>query len=161
MGAPGPAGLERPLKIRGVGHGTQDAKWMAKLPIAVPDPSQDNFAVNHTLEAPVVEGPGGEGLPAPLELKSISARSGVIETVTGSQKLSFPGPGGYEIKWSPGTQHFELKSAPSGHMVIPLGDFSKVANPGGGVVPEPRIFHATLEVQPSGANCSSDPAPTS
>ena len=69
---------------------------MAKLPIAVPDPSEDNFAVNHTFEAPVVEGPGGEDLPALLGLKSISARSGVIETVTGSQKLSFPGPGGYK-----------------------------------------------------------------
>ena len=113
---------------------------MARMPIAVPDPSQDNHAVGHTFEAPVGEGPGGEDLPALLGLKSISSR--LIETATGSQRLSFAGPGGYEIDWRPGTLHFKLEQALSGHLMVPCDHFEDVRVNESGLPETTMALHA-------------------
>jgi hypothetical protein len=126
----------------GVGNGTQECKWEAQLPICVEAEGDGNQI--HRFDTPLVGGTG-EDLPSILGLKSIKGKQGVIQTADGKEMLSFPGPGGYEIKWSPGTQHFKLKSAPSGHLVMPLGDFSKVNPSRGGVADQPTIFHATAE----------------
>ena len=60
----------------------------------------------------------------------------------GKERLSFPGPGGYTITWSPGTRHFPLEPAPSGHLIMPCGEYTKVRKPPG--LPRPTTtFHAT------------------
>lgn len=72
----------------------------------------------------------------------------------GKERLSFLGPGGYSIIWSPGTQHVPLVSAPSGHLVIPLDEFSN------GVPEKPKVFHAVAEndVENEDANNEHEPA---
>ena len=142
--------MAHPLTIMGVGNGTQECKWEVQLPICVEAPGGNAI---HRFDTPVVGGTG-EDLPAILGLRSVSAKRGVIQTGKGDQMLSFPGPGGYEIKWSPGTQHFKLKSAPSGHLLVPLGKFSDVKPAErGGVAEAPTVFHATSqETDPSTAD---------
>ena len=65
----------------------------------------------------------GAEFPALLGLKSMQANNGVVETGVEHKRLSFPGRGGYEITWSPGTVHFDLESAPSGHLCIAVVNF--------------------------------------
>jgi hypothetical protein len=135
--------MNTPLTIAGVGNGTQECKWEIKIPICVKDPATGTESIHH-FETPTVEGPG-EDLPALLGLCSISAKGGVIETESGKQMLTFPGPGGYKIEWSPGTEHFPLTAAPSGHLVIPLSDFKSVPPAVGGIKKEGIAFHARAE----------------
>ena len=157
--APHQRRMSQPLSIMGVGNGTQECKWEAQLPICIEGGADDGNQI-HRFDTPLVEGTG-EDLPAILGLKSIKGKQGVIQTADGKEMLSFPGPGGYEIKWSPGTQHFRLKSAPSGHLVVPLGDFSQTNKSRGGVACQPTVFHATSDVtrMDTGARGSGEDAP--
>ena len=152
---PGQWKMKHPLSIQGVGDGAQTCTWETKLPIAVL--SGNNEAEVHYFETPIVEG-GGEDLPALLGLRSIRAKNGVIETQPGQERLSFPGQGGYTIQFSPGTKHIKLECAPSGHLVIPCCEWTKVQSKAG--VPIPRTtFHATPTQQDHSAS-SNEPAPT-
>ena len=63
-----------------------------------------------TLKPPTVEGTGSE-LPALLGLRSIRDKEGVLETAPGKERLTFPGPGGYTITWSPGTVVLQLENS--------------------------------------------------
>ena len=114
------------------------------------DRGGNNPAV-HVFESPVVGG-SGEDLPMILGLKFMRSKNAVLKMTPGRAMLTFLGPGGYEITWSPGTQHFPLRCAPSGHMVLPLGDFSKVEKKRGGLPPTRTIFHATGDGQSSSSN---------
>jgi len=134
--------MERPLSVQGVGNGFQHAVWQAMLPIACRNDDDGNSKL-HRFEVPTLEGSGGD-VPALLGLRSISAKQGVLETKTGSERLSFPGPGGYKIEWSPGTEHFALEKAPSGHLVIPCDGFADVQTSTGGLPPATVTMHANL-----------------
>jgi len=112
------------------------------LPIACRN-DDDGQSKLHRFEVPTLEGSGGD-VPALLGLRSISAKQGVLETKTGSERLSFPGPGGYKIEWSPGTEHFALEKAPSGHLVIPCDGFADVPTSTGGLPPATVTMHANL-----------------
>ena len=122
--------MAQPLNVQGVGNGHQTAKWATEMPIAVP--SADGTAQLHTFESPTVGGTG-ESLPALLGLKSISANKGVLETIPGAAMLTFPGPAGYTVTWRPGTRHFPLTAAPSGHLVIPCDHFEMIPPESGGL----------------------------
>ncbi|CAE8605145.1 unnamed protein product [Polarella glacialis] len=140
---PSQSPMTRPLQIQGVGNGVQSAKWQTELPIAVPN--TDGTATLHRFETPTVEG-SGEDLPALLGLRSIRSKQGVLETAEGKERLSFPGPGGYSIEWSPGTLHFDLEVAPSGHYVIPCDSFDLLPNTAaggsGGLPPASVVLHS-------------------
>jgi hypothetical protein len=150
--------MEIPLSIMGVGNGSQECKWETKLPICIEDESGTDAEL-HYFETPTVGGTG-EDLPALLGLRSMRSKNAVMEMSPGKEKLSFPGPGGYKIEWSPGTQHFPLTCAPSGHLVIPLGDFKKIKRAAGGVAVEQTTFHARAQDDVNRAvpsSSSSDP----
>ena len=132
--------LSQPLAVQGVGNGLQHAEWEISLPIAVP--SADGAADLYQYEAPVVGGEGA-GLPPLLGLRSMSEKDAVMETGRTHRRLTFPGPGGYQINWSPGTMHFPLESAPSGHYCIPCDAFSQIRRPTGGLAPTTMTLHAT------------------
>ena len=51
----------------------------------------------------------------------------------GSEYLTFPGPGGYQVEWSPGTRRYKLERATSGHLMLPCDSFNQVANNQGGL----------------------------
>ena len=116
--------LAKPLHVSGVGKGSQEATWEVILPIAVPH-LETGIATLHEYRAPVVGGKGAH-LPPLFGLRSTGSKQGVLETRLGHQQLSFPGPGGYEVTWSPGTVHFPLEPAPSGHLILPTDAFDRV-----------------------------------
>ena len=52
--------------------------------------------------------------------------------IEGREYLTFPGPGGYQVEWSPGARRYKLEHATSGHLILPCDSFTKVANNKGG-----------------------------
>ena len=92
----------------------------------------------------------GEDLPALLGLRSMRAKNAVLEMTPGKECLSFPGEGGYTINWSPGTMHCKLEQAPSGHLIMPSGEFGRLASQSGGLPHRTTTFHAI----PSGGSSS-------
>ena len=125
--------LRSPLYVAGVGNGSQQANWELNIPIATT--SREDVTSQHSMSAPAVEGAGAE-LPALLGLRSMQSNNGVIETGADHRRLTYPGPGGYEITWSPGTIHFDLESAPSGHLVLPVDNYAKLRPQSGGLPPK-------------------------
>ena len=87
------------------------------------------------------------------------AKGGVLEMKGGKEVLTFLGPGGYKIEWSPGTIHHKRVQAPSGHLVIPCGNFfsSATLSPVGGVTPP--VSALTVEADPVRAAVSLDLTP--
>ena len=122
--------LRTPLYVAGVGNGSQQANWELNIPIATTN--RDGTTTQHSMRAPAVEGDGRE-LPALLGLRSMQASDGVVETGVRQKRLTYPGPGGYEITWAPGAVHFDLESAPSGHLLIPVDNYDKLAPAAGGL----------------------------
>ena len=104
-----------------------------------------NEADLHHFQTPVVDEPG-QDLPLILGLRSMRSKDGVLEMAAGKERLTFPGPGGYSIQWMPGAQHFPLVPAPSGHLVLPCGEYQKIQQQGG-LQRTATTFHAT---SPSG-----------
>ena len=141
--------LRTPLYVAGVGSGSQQANWELNIPIATTN--RDGTTTQHSMLAPAVEGEGSE-LPALLGLRSMQASSGVVETGVKQKRLTYPGPGGYEITWAPGAVHFDLESAPSGHLLIPVDNYDKLAPAAGGL--QQRQL-SLLAVGNAGGDCSS------
>ena len=66
----------------------------------------------------------------------------MIETQNGEQQMSFPGLGGYRIEWSPGTMHFKLEQALSGHLMVPCDHFEDVQANESGLSEATMALHA-------------------
>ena len=82
----------------------------------------------------------------------MEAMKAVIETRPEGPRLTVPGPGGYKVEWAPGARHFNLQKAPSGHLVIPMQEFSRVqqaARTGTSVSQQHVVFHAANPEAPS------------
>ena len=135
--------MRKPLEVQGVGRGTQSAKWMAKMPIAVLN--KDGVAMPQIFEVPTLEGEDGADIPALLGLKSLRGKNAVMEMEPGKECLTFPGPGGYTIEWSPGTVQIPLEVAPSGHYVIPCDAYGKLPQKSGGLVEEKTVLMAGVD----------------
>ena len=58
----------------------------------------------------------------------------------GEEYLTFPGPGGYQIEWSPGTRRYKLERAPSGHLILPCDAFHEVKPTKGGLTTTTKEF---------------------
>ena len=123
--------MKTPLGVSGVGNGSQKCTWQGQVPIAVEGeyPSGHSTCV-HQFECPIVEGEGGEDLPALLGLKSMSEKNAILEMTPGKECLIFPGAGGYEIKLAPGFTRIPLVKAPSGHLCVPTDKFSSSSSSG-------------------------------
>ena len=122
--------LDRPINVKGVGTGQNSAVWELTIPIAV-DGENGNANVA-TFTAPTVSGEGKD-LPALLGLQSMSRNNGVLEMAEGREYLTYPGPGGYTINWSPGTKRYKLERAESGHLILPCDSFDKLERQVGGL----------------------------
>jgi hypothetical protein len=122
--------LEQPVYVAGVGSGINSAEWEVRLPIAVD--SHDVGTKIFEFRAPSVGG-SGKDLPALLGLKSMTRHAAVLEMAEGSEYLTFPGPGGYQVEWSPGTRRYKLERATSGHLILPCDSFTQVAKSQGGL----------------------------
>ena len=122
--------LPKPMKVAGVGNGTNKAEWEVRMPIALTD-FEGNVTLNE-YHVPVV-GEEGRELPALLGLQSMSRLNAVLEMNPGNEHLTLPGPGGYSINWSPGSIRYKLEQAPSGHLILPCDEFEKVSKVKGGL----------------------------
>ena len=63
----------------------------------------------------------------------------------GKEYLTFPGPGGYELKMSPGSVRIPLQRAMSGHLMAPLVAYNKLKSVG--VAVEKQVLHASAQSQ--------------
>ena len=78
-----------------------------------------------TYNSNIARGSGAD-LPSILGPQSMQDKDAVILLRKGKELIAFPGPGGYEIKWSPGTKLLPMIPAPSGHLVIPCDKFREL-----------------------------------
>ena len=113
---------ERALKVSGVGNGSQSARFDCIVPMALQQTS-GNY-VGGSFELPTVD---GSDLPALLGLNSLKCHRAILDMNT--MKLHFCGPGDYDLEKTlpPGTESYELKEAPSGHLILPCGYHKELA----------------------------------
>ena len=150
--------LDRPMTVQGVGDGAPECNWTATLPISimtnpngnVDDP--DRKAAKHYYEAPILEGKQGQHCPGLLGLRSLQANKTVLQLDADKRMCTFPGPGGYEIKWAPGAVHIQMESAPSGHYVIPVDSYSELKENKG--LPEKTVTLTAYDNNGSSSSCS-------
>ena len=148
--------LRTPQQFSGVGAGNITASWKVDMPVAT-KASDGTLNPVSCFQAPIIDDSTSE-IPALLGLKSMRAKEAVLEMRGGKECLSFPGPGGYKIEWSPGTVHHALVQAPSGHLVIPCGNFVNAsASPVGGVIPPVSVL--TVEADSVRTVVSTEEAP--
>ena len=83
----------------------------------------------------------GQHLPLIVGLKAMKKKEAVLELANGKEYMTFPGPGGYKIQWSPGTKRFPLKIAKSGHLVISCSNFDKLPTQQSGVQTPIQTLH--------------------
>ena len=113
----------RPLRVSGVGEGSQSCQYDCKLPIALrqcSDNPMPQISVGH-ITTPTV--PNSE-LPGLLGLQALRSNRTILDMNT--LKMYFLGPGDYDLTRGlpPGTDCFQCELAPSGHLVIPCCEFS-------------------------------------
>ena len=105
--------LHKPLSVQGVGNGSQEAGYSQEVKFHVESETAD--AVTGSFVSPIVE---NSELPPLLGLKSLRRCQAILDTQ--NQKLILPGPGGIEMKMSPGTLVLPLEMSESGHLILPL-----------------------------------------
>ena len=120
-GLPNPYYTERttPMICFGIGHGTQEAGWDVNHPICLGTSRLDNYTAPELPNAKT---------PALLGQRSMKKLRTFIDTFTG--KMFLVGPGGYEIRLSPGSEVHSLEESPAGHLMLPCSRFgSQAAQP--------------------------------
>ena len=105
--------------------GINKANMEVRLPISATD--AHGISRLQFYHAPTVSGPG-KSLPALLSRNSMSRQRGVLEMTEGHEYQTFPGPGGYCIRWSDGARRYKLVRTPSGHLILPCEAYSQLRN---------------------------------
>ena len=108
-----PLKMDRHLSVEGVGKQSQTASQAQRVPLHLKD--VDGKFVQGSFTAPVIE---DSDLPPLLGLRSLQRMSSILDI--GARKLYLPGPGGCQVKCSPGTRVFDLEMSPSGHLILPV-----------------------------------------
>ena len=82
----------------------------------------DGTYSNGTFHVPILEGSNAH-LPGLLGLQSMRDQNAILDTQT--LRLYFCGPGKYDLNavLPPGTESFQCELAPSGHIVLPCGEY--------------------------------------
>ena len=110
--------LEVPRTAQGVGHGVQSTDYMISLTAGLEDVHGNRY--EETYEAPCLDNSSCPGL---MGIQSLKRNDALIRCSTG--EMWFLGKGGVEINASPGSKHFQMKLAPSGHWLLPINKFQK------------------------------------
>ena len=110
----------KPLKVSGVGKGSQECHYDCTLPVALPQ-QDGKLSVIGSLTTPAVQ---NSDLPGLLGWNTLRDNRAVLDFTT--LKLHFCGPGDVETDKAlpPGTETFQLEVAPSGHIVLPCCQFT-------------------------------------
>jgi hypothetical protein len=114
----------RPLKVQGVGNGSQECEYDCTLPVALRQKNGKTVSLGQ-LVTPTV---GGSDLPGLLGLSALKRNRAVLDFNT--MELHFCGPGDYELPRGlpPGTDTFQLEVAPSGHLVLPCCEYTAASS---------------------------------
>jgi len=102
----------KPMICSGIGHGTQEAAWNVAHTICLGNGRLDRYVAPELPDART---------PALLGQRSMKSLRTLIDTFTG--KMYLVGPGGYEIRLSPGSEVHELEESPAGHLMLPCSRF--------------------------------------
>ncbi|CAK0884433.1 unnamed protein product [Prorocentrum cordatum] len=141
--------LDCPLEIQGVGHGTQKGECKATVPVALM--TEDGSATMFNYEVPLIDKSPKNGmghqLPLIVGLRSLKDKRAVLELEDGKEMMTFPGPGGYTIQWSPGTVRIPMEQGLSGHLMVGCSQYDKLPKAKGGV----ETAAPTLHVVPGSA----------
>ena len=96
----------------GVGKSSQVCTRACKHHLGLADGPIGSF------EAPEIE---DSDVPALLGLRGLDNNRSIL--VTFENKLIFMGPGGYQLKLSPGSRVYDLKRSNTGHLMLPCSLF--------------------------------------
>ena len=119
------------MSVSGVGHGSQKCEYDCKLPVAIrPKGGRGSSLANLTIPAVY-----NSEMPDLLGKMALKRNRAVWDFST--DELHFLGPGDYDLRkaFPPGTDTYQLETAPSGHSVLPCCEYSQTeANPGNTLV---------------------------
>jgi hypothetical protein len=110
---------QRPLKVSGVGAGSQSCEFDCKLPVAFKQAHGQAVSVG-SVAMPTVS---NSDLPGLLGLAALRKNRAILDFSI--LKLHFCGPGDYDLHrgMPPGADSFQCEMAPSGHLVIPCCEY--------------------------------------
>ena len=103
---------DRTLTCRGVGAGSQSSDWDVRHTIALGTGRLDTYT------APELPDSCVPGILGRLSMKGLRA---LLDTFTGVMYLV--GPGGYELRLSPGSEKHDLHESAMGHLMLPCSNF--------------------------------------
>ena len=110
----------RPLKVTGVGTGSQSCEYDTVMPVALT--RTDGTSISGTFTAPCI---GGDSeLPALLGLTALLDNKAIIDF--GTRQLHFVNNGTVKLDLPSGSSSFQLEHAPSGHLVLPCAEWEKI-----------------------------------
>ena len=141
---------QRPLKVSGVGNGSQQCKFDCCLPVALK--RTDGSTVEGTFTAPTV-GDSSE-LPSLLGLQTLIDNKAILDF--GTRQLHFIKNGAATIDLPSGSSTFQLEHAPSGHLVLPCSNFQEAEEQRKKLDDEEM---ALMETETSPSSSSSSTAP--
>ena len=103
-----------------MGHGSQAATHNCILPSC--SGRLDGSFHPGFFEAPIVK---DSNLPGLLGLTSLQNKRAILDLV--NNQLHFLGPGDFDLRQAlpAGTESFQLKQAPSGHLLLPCNKFKE------------------------------------
>ena len=110
----------KPLRVAGVGHGSQEATHDLRIPVCL---KQTNGTYSSgTFEAPTIK---NSNLPALLGLNTLEKLGAIVNFKT--HELFIPGPGEAKLQEAmpSGTEAYQLEKAPSGHLLLPCSHYDE------------------------------------
>jgi len=113
------------LLVSGVGEGNAHCDQEAVTPVAVK--TAEGRVNKETYRANIADGIGAD-LPIIWGSDSMQEKDVVLVLRKGKEFVAIPGPAGYKIDWSPGSQLIPMIHAPSNHLVIPCDHFGDIVS---------------------------------
>ena len=101
------------MPCSGVGKGKQYATHDVEVPIALGNGRLDAYRASELPDS---------ATPALLGRLSMKAKRVLLDT--SNNKFFMIGPGGYELKLSPGSEIYDTEDSQAGHMMLPCSQFS-------------------------------------
>ena len=103
-----------PLRVSGVGTNPQECHYNTTLPLSLRDIHGNTIECTYT--APTIN---SSTLPALLGLNTLIKMGGIMDFRNMQLHFTGPGPCNYTSHLPEGTSTFEMKQAPSGHVMLP------------------------------------------
>lgn len=113
--------LAKATSVDGVGASASTCVQSAIVPIALPNGQVASY------QAALIE---NSEVPALLGLSSLTEKRVLLDTI--HDQLIMVGPGGFEIKLSPGSQVMQCKRSATGHLMLPCSQWDQVKSFAGG-----------------------------